>query len=304
MSLGSLKLNHHADTKLAKDPSSAGETYQGRPLLTSQSETVQGGVFYPKVLEERIEAITVDYELDTPLKTYIEEVEQQLGRLATSMTAGGYEFTLATALQFISRKIATDFPYSQRMATDEYLAKNYTPGQKYRLSYFMAKQDMVCRHMGLLAAAIIDHLKKNAREGKFPAIKAETEVRFMSDMEEDSREKKGNGHAYVVVKREDASVQKNLYYVVDPTKGGSKEIRELLNQKGNTPPSTYRYLFSVLRFIFQKEDPRDAQFLQTTFENARSHPQIAQVLKDVRKSLDDPSAIQRFEHLKLHNATR
>lgn len=287
-------LTHNKYSQLAVNSSDA--FYQGRKLIDSHSEKVQGGVVCPLKLRGTMEAITVDYEVDLPLKSYIVEMEQHLMKLYKEFKKNGRTLDLAVAFSIISHKIAADFPYSRRMMEGDYARKTYTPGVKYRLSNFMINQNMVCRHMALLAAAILDHLKENARAGKMPSLKADTEVRYMADSQRDSIENRNSGHAYVIVKRSDDSEKKNLYYVIDPTGGTAVEIRNLFtNRKREISTGAWRYLFSVLRVVFQKEDNRDEQFLNNIFSGTKSDVNLLEVLKDLKKSLTDVNAIRRFQ---------
>jgi len=288
-------LIHTGYSVIAGDP----EKYQGRPLINSRSEQIQGGVFYPKSMEGHMEAITVDYENDQPLKAYIDEMDQHILKINREFHQSGRQMTLAIMLSVISHKIAADFPYSVRMTEGDYLKKSYKPGTKYALGYIMGHQDMVCRHMGLLVGAILDHLKENARKGTPPGIKPDTEVRFMADRQKDLVENVNSGHGYVVLKRWDEKEKKNLYYVVDPTGGIAVEIRDIFNKKREKSPGAHRYLFSTLRFLFQKEDPKDEKFLENVFARAKAEVAVLEVLKDLRQTLTDVDAIRRFEKLRI-----
>lgn len=96
------------------------EEYQGRERITSRTKDVQGKVFYPKILEGNMEAITVDYEKDPVLKGYIEHLETSCQSLFDRLKAAGKEMTFKHFLQLINSKIMIDFPYEEKMRERAY----------------------------------------------------------------------------------------------------------------------------------------------------------------------------------------
>lgn len=265
------------------------DMYQGRPRITSRSKTVNGGVYYPRSMEGEMEAIVVDWDKDEGLKAYIPVLEVELSAKLKQLQAQGHKPDIKTMIDLIARKIAWDFPYSQRMRDRKYCNAKYKPGEKNHLGRMMDNQDMICRHMGLLAAAVLEHMKLNGK------IKKNRDIRYVADHQEDLIEGEHSGHAYVFVADREATP--NEYYIVDPAGGYAVSFRDMLKKKERARSTgTYRYLFSGMRVLLQEPDPRDKPFLVGMCKNAKKDANIEGVLNDLAKTFTKNAdvAAQRY----------
>jgi len=278
------------------------DIYEGRVRITSKSEKIDQGVFYPQILTGKMEAITVDIEKDKILREYLDELSNHLIKLAHQMQTVGRVFSFEEMLNVISAKVAADFPYSHRMCEDKYAHKTYKPGSKYRLGAFMSNQDMVCRHMSLLLGAAIDYFKQNFVEDKKVGLKLkpDTEMRFMADMQKDLDESDNTGHAYLVVRKPNAKGRNDLF-VIDPTRAAAFNVEKMFESKNPRGFGYYRYMFSTLRFLMQTPSPGDEQLINRIFQDAKKDSASAKLLKDVKMTLKDIDSMRRFTEFSAKN---
>lgn len=264
-------------------------TYKGRERINSRTKSVQGKVYCPVSLEKKMDAIVVDYEVDEELKKYIAHMEEYIRVIGAKLQKAGQPRNFETLLDIISKKISIDFPYSKRMIDDKYIDRKYTPGTKVRLGVFMQNQDMICRHMGLLAAAILEHFKDNFRKKKKGVVTLnpdDYQIRFMADYQTDEVQGRNSGHAYVVIRRWIQEEKKWAYYVVDPTGGVAVDIESGLNNKRELSPGACRYIFSLLRYLLQEGDILNHQFIYKLINRAKWDINLRQTLNAVHKALD------------------
>lgn len=256
----------------------------GRPKITSGSTKVDGGVFLPKALEKRMEAIVVDTEKDPVVKQYIENFKNNV----LAWEKAGYKIKPEDMMQIIAAQVQKDFPYSYRMIDDNYSLKTYEPGKKYQLGIFMNNQDMICRHMGLLSEVMIEKMKSDPAFKKyFPEGMVSN---FMSDNQTNEQKGKGDGHAYTIVSMPTPEGMK--YFSIDPA-NGSQPFMDL--GKSISDPSMdsmkSRYLFSLFRTVFDRAgDNRDTALLDQVFKNEKANPELLHILKDALKASNSPTA--------------
>jgi hypothetical protein len=281
---GGPKHEHRAYTNVL--PRGA-EPYQERERITSKTESVQGKVYLPEVLEQHMEAIVVDYKKDPVLKEYIEtNVLPFLLRERLADRIYGVESVIAC----LSKKIALNFPYQYEMLKESYSRARYPVGQKVTLGAFMHNQDMICRHKGLLFAAIIDYLKAHAVDQPV-GIPADSEVRFMADQQRDLEEEKTGGHAYCILQ------EGKDCYVVDPTTGLAKDVKMIFTSD-EMGGEKFRYLFSALRFMFQNPRFEDKDFILKIMEKAKTDQRFNELVNDLRRTLGaDYATWERFVKL-------
>lgn len=276
------------------------EQYQGREVITSRTESIQGKVFYPRVSRDHMEAIVVDYEKDKILREYIGKVEQQLTNLIQQMRRAQRKVDFAVAASVITAYVAADFPYSKRMKDDVgYRSAKYPPGGKVHLGVFMQNQDMICRHHGLLAVAVLDFFRTHRTY-----LQNVRELRFVADQQQDLLEEENSGHAYGFAKHLDPDKQENKYYILDPSRSAAVEMRNVFSSgKREKSPVAYRYLFSTLRVLFQKEDPKDRPFIEGIFERAKTDAKTRDVLRNIEQTLtNEPTSLRRFYGFKARAA--
>ena len=258
--------------------------YEGRERITSRTESVQGKVYLPDMLVGSMEGIVVDYEKDFLLRHYL---EMKMLPYILSQNGEGHRHHFAATIQLICQKIADDFPYQYKMLDREYCRQRYSPGQKVSLGLIMQRQDLVCRHMGLLFAVTIDFLKKHSTEAQ-TGIPMECDVRFMADTQRDLVEEKRDGHAYCVMQRHQD------YYVVDPTKRLAEDVRKILYSH-NEGTSKYRYLFSALRCMLQSSNFGNGQLAQEVVKQTKVDLKLHGLIEDVRKTIEyDAAATHRL----------
>jgi hypothetical protein len=269
-------------------------TYKGRSRINSRSSKFQGGVFCPHILQGTMEAIVVDYEEDKFLAQYIHHIEQYASAIMQQLKTSGRSPKFDDLAAIIARKIQTDFPYSHRMLDENYLNQSYPPGKKFHLGVMMQKQDMICRHMGLLFAITIEHLRDKGYAQL--RVRSDTDIRFVTDMQSDPRERDTSGHGYVVMKRsEKGHVQ---YFVADPTGGRVFDIREGFDRPGEKSPTTYRYLFSVIRFVFQGQDLQNNSFKHWLTRLRKADSQVQRILEDVERAYAKSGDITGIQNIR------
>lgn len=262
-------------------PGAGADMYEGRPRITTRTKNLQGGVCYPKSLEGRMEAIVVDYEKDQGLARYINQIEQYANTVFHQMKLAGRAPKFEDLLGIIARKIFADFPYSYRMLDKRYREAAYPSGGKVHLGRIMEKQDMICRHMALLFGSTLEHLRD--KNNPHMRIRSDTDVRYVADTQYDPLENDTSGHGYVVVKRFDGGHAR--YFVVDPTAGRSYDIRDLFKPSAREKsPGVYRYLFSVIRVVFQDNDVRDDAFKHWLTRLRKGDAQIQRLLADAENA--------------------
>lgn len=262
--------------------------FVNRPLITPLTERVEGGVYCPLRSTGTVEAIVVDIEKDDCLRGYVEKLSGEMRTLKAQLEERGKEFGFDKIVKFIAHRIAADFPYETRMLDGAYVKERYLDRKKHGLGTFMFHQDMVCRHMGLLTAVIIDYLKN---KGEIPAS---CEVRFMDDEQEDTLESRRIGHAYVVTKCVPDDHLKSFYYVLDSAGEGAVNMRQALTGKREISPNVYRYLFGFLRLLLQLEDTKDDPFIAFVVNKAQRDPNMNQVLEDLRATQLEPQELARL----------
>lgn len=295
MNIADIISNQAYSVQASGKTAQAGEMYEGRERITSATESVQGKVYYPKLMEGHIEAISVDYLKDKPLAEYITEVEEHISRIAATYKAKKLELDFEKVAGIICAKIKSDFPYAHHMTDKTWRAGHYENGIKYRLSAFMKGQDMVCRHHTALAAAILDHMKEKGN-----LVKEKCHVRMTADIETDPEER--SGHAYVVVKYRNKKTDEIEYFVLDPTAGRARKVPK---QFKAIDARSYRYLFSLLRVLFQMNQIEDDSFLHMVFNHAKTDDRLKNLLSDIEKTIKgDPAAMVRFSKLLLLVASK
>lgn len=273
------RYGHEAYTVLARG---GGAEYEGRKRITSTSESVQGGVYLPEVLEYTMEGIVVDYEKDPILREYLDKT--MLPYVLLQRIAHGQD-NFETLIKSISMKIKKDFPYQKNMIDKRYAREKYPAGQKIALGKFMMHQDMICRHMGLLFAVTVDFLKTKT------GMLTTSDVRFMADMQQDFEEDEKNGHAYCIMRNA------GKYYAVDPTAGMAQEAREVLSSK-HGGDDRYRYLFSILRFLGQEATPEGDQLILDIMNKTKADPKLAGLIGDLKKaSVKNLALLRRLSYL-------
>ncbi len=276
------------------------DIYKDRPRISTRSKKLQGGVFYPKSLEGRMEAIVVDYEKDPTLAAYIHGIEQYANTVLQQMKSSGRDPTFDDLASIVAHKIPSDFPYSHRMLRHDYLDVTYPPGKKVHLGVIMQKQDMICRHMALLFAATIEHLRDKGNPQVKMRVNTDTDVRFMGDTQHDLIEKDNtSGHGYVVIKRLDGGHTR--YLVADPTAGQVFDIRSAFKRREKSP-AAYRYLFSVIRLVFQEEHSRDGAFKHWLTRARKSDPHIQRLMVDAENAYVQSGDIDGIRHIRAYLA--
>lgn len=271
------------------------DEYLNRPRITSLSKTINGGVYCPPGLETSMEAIVVDYEKDSGLRSYLEQMDKYVASVVNNLQKVGRKMGFINMVKTICHKITADFPYSDRMLDKAYMLKKYPPGRKVHLGVLMANQDMICRHMGLLMGAVIDYCKENFTKNKnLIKFKPDSEIGFMADTQKDLEENARTGHAYLIVRKPKPAGKGNDVFVVDPSAGHVVEIGQMIMSKSPKGPGFYRYMFSAVRFLLQTKNQEDNDLLDVIFVAARYDATLLQVLKDVNKSLRTPEAITNY----------
>lgn len=253
--------------------------YMGRERITSQTVSIQGKVYLPDVLENYMEGIVVDYEKDLLLKYYLEHT--MLPHLLHERIIRG-RTDFENTIECITKKIAADFPYQKKMLDSTYALTRYPLKQKVGLGLFMKNQDMICRHMGLLFAATIDYLKKQATPLQ-TGLPADCDVRFMAEMQRDLLQGRRDGHAYCVMRNGQD------YYVIDPTTATATNIKTILASRSHGDEK-YRYLFSALRFILQNPHEQQKAFLREILEKTKRDPKLAGLMDDLKLTFNTDSA--------------
>ncbi len=273
----------HTGYSVANPVRGSADMYEGRPRITTRTKNLQGGVCYPKSLEGRMEAIVVDYEKDRGLAAYINQIEQYANTVFQQMRSAGRVPKFEELLGIIARKIFADFPYSHRMLDKRYREARYPSGKKVHLGLIMEQQDMICRHMALLFVSTVEHLRDKGNTTTGMRVRSDTDVRYVADTQYDPLENDTSGHGYVVVKRFDGGHAR--YFVVDPTAGRSYDIRDLFKPTAREKsPGVYRYLFSVIRVLFQEHDVRDDAFKHWLTRLRKGDAQIQRLLADAENA--------------------
>lgn len=281
--LGAAIIRHTGYSLAAPGLATSPDMYKDRPRITTRSTKLQGGVYYPKSLEGQMEAVVVDYEKDRTLAAYIDHIEQYAHIILQQMKLAGRSPTFDDLVSIVARKIPADFPYSHRMLDHKYLDGTYPPGKKVHLGVIMAKQDMICRHMALLFSATIEHLRDKGNPAVNMHVSSDTDVRYTADTQYDPLEKDLSGHGYVVMKRFEGGHTR--YLVADPTASRVFDIRDVFKPSArDRSPNVYRYLFSVLRVVFQESDARDGAFKHWLTRARKGNAQIQRLVSDVEKA--------------------
>ncbi len=271
------KFNHIPYTKLAGNDVQASK-YQERVRITSTTESFDEKVYYPETLTGKMEAIVIDTKKDTVLQQFLKKVEVEFLKAIHS----GTPIHFNDFMEYLCEKIAVDFPYSNRMTEETYKKTAYVPGKKYQLGKFMADQNMVCRHMGLLVAITIEHLKKSQNTGRY--VDQTTQVRFLSDQQTDETSKNRSGHAYALVKKFSRSQQKTVYVIVDPAGKTCTESTEIYDSK--IPERIkQRYLFSLMRHLVCDTDETEDQTIIEHMRILGKHQGFLDVLNNLEQVL-------------------
>lgn len=260
--------------------------------ITSLSREVEGGTYKP---HEGHLTYAVDSARDSVLMKYLNTMETDISKVKTGFEEMGIDFPLNDLGQSLIRRIRRDFPGTLEEPGDiHHLAIIY-------LGEFMQEGNMDCARLALLTAAIMQRLKSKR------IIPQEIEVRVMGDWAANlsagrRRGTKGkeSGHGYVIAKQ--PGEKTNDYFVIDPAQFNSKNIRNILLQENSRNPMDYRYLFGVLRMIFQEEpDAKDEEFLDMAFR-AITDKNLVHVLADVKRAIkDNPAALRRFTDVEVRN---
>ncbi|GEM_PF-2230926 len=268
---------HRAYTNIDRgniDWAVAGREMFGRDIILSTSEKFDGGVFIHKIFAGRSEAIVVDTAKDHVLKAYVDRVLKDIKPGFLGRTS------VEKILQKISEHIAEDFQYQHKMRNKAYVKMNYG-GDKHYIGEIMSKQDMVCRHMGLLAATIFEKATADPLLRKY--FPKGTRIRFMSELQEVDFSLQ-SGHAYAIIAV--PAPEGMRYFAADPTRGKGRTLVDLGEtvETNTMSDNRARYLFSTLRMIFQKfsrqTSNEDIQFLQLMFRREATTPRFRTILQD------------------------
>lgn len=277
------------------------DIYEGRDRITTRSTKLQGGVYYPSVLTGRTEAIVVDYEKDRTLATHIDHIERYCHLILSRLKSAGRPPRFEDLLRTMSRKIFLDYPYSHRMLDDRYAKKTYPYGTKIHLGKFMHEQDMICRHMGLLFAITLEHLRDKGNPNANMDVGNNTDVRFVADTQYDPKESDPTGHGYVIVRRIESGQRQ--YFAIDPTAGRSVDVRKLFeNDAHEKPPSSYRYLFSAIRILFQNPDTYDNSFKRWLTRLRKGDAQIQALVADTERAFITSGDIAGIQNIRAYLA--
>lgn len=291
MSLEAKKYLHQAYTKRVEEGDGEGE-YLGRTRVTSTTDSFNGKVYMPQVLEHKQEATVIDFDKDPVLKKYVEDVENLFLNEIQKHPIAFDDF-----LELLSKKISKDFPYSMQMRDKKFHNLHYPSGKKYYLGHMMRNQNMVCRHMALLVAAVMDHLTKSPKIKNH--IDPTLEVRFLSDQQtEEGNKNDRSGHAYALVKKFSRSQQKYVYMIVDPTVPASIEAPEILKSKVDES-TKYRYLFSLMRHLIVDTPPAEDRNIVELMNEFKKDNMFNALLENLTKLLkkDYPAELNRLLRL-------
>ncbi len=289
----------------------------GREPINSRTESFEGKFFLPQDLARKMVGISVDTVIDPETKTYKDPVlasyvektlqELQPGIVSKLMPQKLLGSTPEKLFMKIAEIIQRDFPYQHLMLQKGY-EKTILPKDVHSLGDFMEKRDvgngkkesnMVCRHMALLAAVILEKASNDINLYKqFPEG---TRFRYMADQMERSGDNR-SGHAYVIISIPDGAGGVK-YYSLDPTreKGqGLVDLNKTVHEK-TWSWSRERYLYSTLRIIFQNfaEGSPDTAFLKEVFRNELNKPELTKIVRDALNPPTDPGIREKIIALRM-----
>ena len=259
-----------------------------RPIIGSSTEKVNRGMFMPPSLFKKQEAIVVDTSKDEFLGKYVSEFINILRRI------GEVErLTPEFILELLADKIGS-YKYCDAMSED--ITKlGYVPGKKYLLGVMMQNNHMVCRHMALLSAIIMEKIMDDPDLSKvFPTG---TTYRFMAEMENRAKDKKMSGHAYLVVTCPNGAEAK--YFALDSTHDHGERLLNFSAFLNNPELAAkyQRYLYSLFRLVFDRAEAENNGLLLEVFMAATSNRHLRHAVRDALKDVSGKGQIY-FKNLR------
>lgn len=251
------------------------------PEITSKTKHFNGAARYGKASETTV----INLERDRILREYVERVTSEiLTRCVDRDIKTTEELTI-----FVSLRIAQDFRYSTRMASggpNNYHARTYPPRSEVPLGKIMQNQDMICRHMALLAAVILEHLHHSPGTISLPT-NALIDFRYMADSEIDNADPGNrNSHGYVIMKNYERFENGGAgfdYFIIDPAGRIHGSLRKIMAQREN--PKLERYIFSIARVAMQDEDETaNGEFIHWLKNKAQDIPWVMRAIRDAERN--------------------